>query len=142
METVPSLHLSDTIFAVNMLLVTKIASAKTNGMLIFVSKMMKRIVALIVLLAFGMLTAPRSFMHECDHHAALEHSDSHDHDSDSSELDEDCAACHYDLDAATKPLSFQYQFTKPLYSVSAEVSEDLIHQRGFGVDYLRGPPTA
>lgn len=104
--------------------------------------MMKRLVAYVLLVAFGMLIAPRSFVHECDHQLAQEHADHHDQDSHPNHIDDDCFACDYDLDVAAQPLSFHYRFSKPVYYISQEIASDIVHQGDFGVDCLRGPPTA
>ncbi len=106
--------------------------------------MMKKFVAYCLLIAFGVLLAPRDLMHDCDHHDSVELSNS-DHQDDHSNVphyDDDCFACDYDMDLAEKPLSFFYRFQKPTYVAFQAFKVTIVDQDEVSTECLRGPPNA
>lgn len=107
--------------------------------------MKQKSLAYLLIIAFGVLLAPRSFWHECeDHHSAhfsTELSDHEHSDSHGVHVEKKCYACDYDMNAAEEPVSFSANFFAAFYPKLKEVKIEIRAVESVRSLLLRGPPT-
>ena len=101
---------------------------------------MKILISYLLLLCFITLSAPRDWVHECEHDEHLHHEDLSDHDSVSFDA-EDCFACDYSL--STYSL---HQFSELFIDEFHYFKNDISKVNGPLTDLnvthsLRGPPS-
>lgn len=101
---------------------------------------MKILISYLLLLCFITLSAPRDWVHECEHDEHLHHEDLSDHDSASFDA-EDCFACDYSLSSyslhsiAEYSIHGSHYFKNDFSKVNGPLAD-------FNVTHsLRGPPS-
>ena len=101
---------------------------------------MKRLFSYLLLLSFITLSAPRDWVHECEHDEHIHHADLGDHDSASFDA-EDCYACDYSLSSYSLHSFAEFSFDGAHYFKNdfSKVNGPLAD---FNVTHsLRGPPS-
>lgn len=100
---------------------------------------MKKIITYLLLMNFLVLYTPRGIWHKCDDQKHKKET-SKDFKIKTSEEDNFCLACDYDLSFSNQPSTFSFNFYSKHFETRNELLFNLHKGNSFANFLLRGPP--